>query len=254
MTAVGFLGTGHIAAPMARALARDGHSVTVSRRNETVSTALAGAGLGIAVADNQGVVDAAQVVFLCLRPAVWREALAALRFRADQQIVSVMAGVALADIAAQVRPARDISATIPYGFIEHGGCPLPVAGDPGALAHLFGARNPILPQPDEGALRHHFAASTLVTAVLAVLETGAAWLAEKTADPASAEIYVANLVAGVLAGLDRDRAGELAAERAALATEGTLSLQMHAGLAQGGALDLLARTLESISARLGAGK
>ncbi len=40
MTHVGFLGTGHIAAPMARALATRRHSVIVSRRNESVSTTL----------------------------------------------------------------------------------------------------------------------------------------------------------------------------------------------------------------------
>lgn len=38
---IGFLGTGHIAAPMARALARDGHTVTVSERNAETAAACA---------------------------------------------------------------------------------------------------------------------------------------------------------------------------------------------------------------------
>ena len=71
MSRVGFLGTGHIAAPMARALARAGHEVTVSRRSDSVSADLAASGLGINVAENAGVLEASEIVFLCLRPAVW---------------------------------------------------------------------------------------------------------------------------------------------------------------------------------------
>lgn len=253
MTATGFLGTGHIAAPMARALARGGHTVTVSRRNEAVSAALAGAGLGIKVAENQGVVDASEVVFLCLRPAVWQAAVAPLAFRPGHKIVSVMAGVAIAGIAAAVAPASAISATIPFGFIEQGGCPLPVAGDPGPLRALFGAANPILPQADEAALGQHFAASTLVAAVLGVMAGGADWLAGKTGDATAAEVYVAGLVGGFLAALGRDRAGELRDGMSALATQGTISRQMLEGLEAHGAFGALAETLDGISGRIGGG-
>lgn len=251
MTTVGFLGTGHIAAPMARALARDGHEVTVSRRNEAVSAALAGAGLGIKVADNQDVVDASEVVFLCLRPAVWQAAVAPLAFRPGHKIVSVMAGVAMVGIAAAVAPASEISVTIPYGFIEHGGCPLPVAGDPGALRALFGAKNPILPLADEAALAHHFAASTLVTAVLGLMDSGTGWLAGKTGDAAAAEVYVAGLVGGFLSALDRDRAGELRDEMRALATKGTISLKMLDGLEAHGTFQRAAEILDDISKGMG---
>lgn len=247
MSRVGFLGTGHIAAPMARALARAGHEVTVSRRSEVVSAALAESGLGIAVAENPDVVERSDILLLCLRPAVWKSVVAGLPFRADQKIVSVMAGVPMAGIAAACAPVRDVSVTIPYGFIENGGCPLPVGGDPGAVQALFGARNPVLPQADEAALNHHFAASTIVAAALGLLEDGAGWLAGKTGSPEAAEIYVSNLVTGVLNGLKRDRAGELRDEKRALATPNTLNLQMVEGLAARGAFDGLPAILDGIS-------
>ena len=69
---VGFLGTGHIAAPMARLVARAGHRVTVSQRNHETARALAKSGLGIGVADNQGVLDSSDIIFICLRPALSR--------------------------------------------------------------------------------------------------------------------------------------------------------------------------------------
>lgn len=250
MSRVGFLGAGHIAAPMARALARAGHNVTVSRRNEAVSAELVASGLGIMVAENAEVVAQSDIVLLCLRPAVWAEVVCDLPFRADQKIISVMAGVPMAEIATACAPVTEISVTIPYGFIETGGCPLPVAGNPAAVQALFGADNPVLPQSEEAALNHHFAASTMVAAALGLLEQGTKWLAESTGAPEAAEIYVSNLVTGVLNGLSRDHAGELHAEKMALATPNTLNLQMVDGLAARGAFEGLPDILSSISASM----
>ncbi|MFZ5964393.1 NAD(P)-binding domain-containing protein [Thalassococcus sp. BH17M4-6] len=250
MAAIGFIGTGHIAAPMARALARAGHSVTVSERNADVADALVGAGLGIAKAANQQVVDASDTVFLCLRPAVWNSVVTPLSFRSQQQIVSVMAGVALDDIAATCAPVTRISATIPYGYIENGGCPLPVGGEPSAVQALFGDRNPVLPQRSEAALNVHFAASTMTSAALGQLIAATEWLADQTGDADAAEVYVANLVSGFLASLPKDAAGGLARERAALATPDTLNLQMVEGLRDAGAFDSLGPVLSAILASM----
>ncbi len=247
MSRIGVLGTGHIAAPMVRALARAGHDLTVSRRGTAVSAALARDLPGLAVAENAEVVATSDIILLCLRPGVWAEVVEGLPFRADHKIVSVMAGVPIADITAACAPVTEVSVTIPYGFIADGGCPLPVAGDPGVVQALFGAENPVLPQADERALNDHFAASTLVAAALGLLEEGAAWLAGRTGAPEAAEIYVSNLVTGVLNGLDRDRAGELHAEKMALATPGTLNLKMVEGLAAAGAFAGLPAILDGIS-------
>ena len=70
MSAVGFIGTGHIAAPMARALARDGHQVFVSDRNAEIAAALVAGDPQIRAMANQAVLDRAEIVFLCLRPHV----------------------------------------------------------------------------------------------------------------------------------------------------------------------------------------
>ncbi|MCP3969238.1 MAG: NAD(P)-binding domain-containing protein [Rhodobacteraceae bacterium] len=250
MTRIGFIGTGHIAAPMARALARKGHGVTVSERNAGVVAGLVAEGLGIDVAPNQGVIDASDIVFFCLRPAVWAGVLDGLRWREGQRIVSVMAGVPMAEIAAVCAPVTGISATIPFGFVESGGCPLPVAGDPGVLQALFGDANPVLPQADEAALRYHFAVSALPSGMLGMMEAASGWLAGQTGDAGKAEIYVANLIAGVLGNIEKDGAGRLTAERQALATPKTLNIQMYQGLRDGGSFDALPGLLNRISASM----
>jgi pyrroline-5-carboxylate reductase len=135
MSSIGFIGTGHIAAPMVRFLASRGHDVTVSNRNAGIAAGLA-APHGVAVAENQATVDASEIVFLCLRPQVAAGILEPLRFKPEQRIVSVMAGIPLAELSRLSAPATDITATIPLGFLEQGGCPLAACPSAGVLPDL----------------------------------------------------------------------------------------------------------------------
>ncbi len=250
MSRVGFVGTGHIAAPMARFLRRKGHDIVVSRRSEATSAALQAEFPEIEVMDNQGVVDSTDIVFLCLRPHVWVEVISGLRFRADQQIVSVMAGASLSEIASACAPASRISVTIPLGFLEQGGCPLPACPSDETLAPLFNPENPVLEVPEESALNAHFAICAMVPGLLDLMHKSAGWLGAQTGNMDSAEFYTKNLMGGFLAAVPDATAGQLAIERDALATKGTLSLQMVEALRQGGADTILEDALTAIGKRL----
>lgn len=245
MSRIGFVGTGHIAAPMVRHLAAKGHEITVSRRTEAVSAALA-RDAGVAVAEPQDVLDASDIVFLCLRPHVAEDALAQLKFRAGQQIVSVMASVPRSMLLRLCTPAADIVQTIPLGFLEQGGCPLAAFGHDALLSELFAPENPVVPVADEAALNAHFAICAMVPGLLDLMQTGAEWLGRQTGDTAAAEFYSTQLVAGFLDKMQ----GTLAEERDALATAGTLSLQMTDGLRAGGAHTALEEALAAIGKRL----
>lgn len=248
MSRLGFIGAGHIAAPMARHLAAKGHGIAVTRRSEAVSAALS-RDIGAFVGPPQEVVDRSDIVFLCLRPHQAARALAGLEFRAEQQVVSVMAGLPRAWLEQTCAPATRIVQTIPLGFLEHGGCPLAAFGDAGVLGPLFQPENPVLPVASEDALNAHFAICALVPGVLEVLAAGAEWLGARTGDAAAAEYFTTQLVAGFLGALDTARAGVLGEERDALATEGTLSLMMVNGM-RDGATEATRRALDAIGQRL----
>lgn len=256
---IGFLGTGHIAAPMARSAARQGHAVTVSRRSEAVSHALATSGLGICVADNQAVLDASDLVVLSLRPAAWREAVAGLTWRSQHRILSVMAGVPLAEIAAACAPVRDLSVTIPFTFLEQGGCPLPVyrqtrdAAAACAVQAIWGAENPVIDLPSEADLLSHFSATPIVPGVLLLLEAAIDDLAAATGQPDASELYVSQLVAGYLGALETDRHGRAAEARAGLATPNTLSLRMVDALRGIGAPAQVSKIMQTLRGEMGAG-
>jgi pyrroline-5-carboxylate reductase len=245
MSRIGFVGTGHIAAPMARHLAAKGHSIAVTKRNARVSAALAQE-IGAIVLDAQEVLDTSEIVFLCLRPDAAEAAIEPLRFRPEQQIVSVMANVSRDRLEALCTPAADFVQTIPLGFVEQGGCPLAAFGNDALLAELFAPENPVVAVRDEAALNAHFAICAMVPGLLDLMDTGADWLAGKTGDAQAAEVFTTQLMRGFLTAME----GSLADARDALATDGTLSLQMTSGLHTGGAHGALSDTLEAINTRL----
>ena len=139
--------------------------------------------------------------------------------------------------------------TIPLGFLQQGGCPLPAFGDAKLLADLFEPDNPVIPVTSEAALNAHFAICAMVPGLLDLMATGADWLGRETGDAAAAEFYATQLTAGFLAAMDKHPGG-LAIERDALATDGTLSLQMTDALRNGGAHDTLTAALTAIGDRL----
>lgn len=248
MSRIGFIGTGAIAAPMVRHLAAKGHAISVTRRNADMSAALA-RDCGVTVAEPQAVVDASDIVLLCLRPQHAEAALDALAFRPGQQIVSVMAGVSRDALARLCAPAADFVQTIPLGFLEVGGCPLAAYGNDALLAALFAPENPVVKVPDEAALNAHFAICAMVPGVLDLMATASRWLGARSGGDA-AEFYTTQLMSGFLHAMQKGGDGRLGAERDALATEGTLSLQMTEALRQGGAHDALLGALDAIEKRL----
>ncbi len=249
MSRIGFIGTGHIAAPIARLMASKGHDIYVSERNVQVSSALK-AELGVSVGTPQEVIDGSDIVFLCLRPQIAEEVLSPLSFRADQQIVSVMAAVSQAQLATLCAPASDFVQTIPLGFLQSGGCPLAAYGNDNLMADLFEPENPVVKVADETALNAHFAVCAMVPGLLDLMATGAEWLATQTGDDDGAEFYTTQLISGFLATMQKGSAGRLAEERDALATDGTLSLQMTQTLQSGKAHDALRDALSAIGQRL----
>jgi pyrroline-5-carboxylate reductase len=246
MSRVGFLGTGHIAAPMVRFLATKGHEVLVSERNAGVAAELA-EHCGARVLGNQAVVDGSDIVFLCLRPGVWQDVVTPLAFRSEQQIVSVMANVPLAEIAQAVAPASEISVTIPIGFLERGGCPLPVYPKSAPLEGLFGPENPVIELGEESQIADHFAASALLSGVLTVMAEGTAWLGEQSGNAEGADTYVASLVAGFLRDVPKDGAGRILEARRGLASPDTLNLAMVEAMEAGGTREVLRAVLQRLS-------
>ena len=248
---VGFLGTGRIAGALVDALAPHGHDVAVTRRSRATSEALAVRHGNVEVFDEpQDVVDAAEAVFACtMAEAAW-ELLPRLRFRPDQELISVMCDAPLARLRKVSRPVGQVCACIPMPFVRHGGCPLPVHPRSAAVETLFGADNEVITVASEAAMRPHWAAAGTVAGMLTQLQTLADWLAERSGDRGGAERYFIALYAGYLGALRRDGQDRLVEARAELSTPGGLNQQFRESLESADVPGVLRDALADLDRRL----
>lgn len=248
---IGFIGTGRITRRLVAGAAGRGHALILTRRNEAISAELAAAHEEVEVVESaHEVAERCDTVFLCLPVDVARETLPAVPFRAGQSVISVMVGFTLEELRAVAAPAGDVAITVPMPSIAHGGCPLPVYPDAGALEAIYGDRNPVIPLADEAALQQFFAITGTVLPVLQELRTMSDWLAEQTGDPATAERYVTALYSGYLARLGTDADMSLDAAIDDLSIEGGLNATLRERLKTSGHYDDLHAGLDALLARL----
>lgn len=246
---VGFLGTGRIAAPMVKALARDGHQVLVSERNRQVSGELAARHDNVSVRDNREVVEHSEVVVLCLLAAVARRELPSLPFRPEHKVISVMAEIELAEIAGLIGDTRELCVTIPMPFIDAGGCPLPVHPASPVLDELFGADNATITLETEAAMKPHFAATAMTSTVLRELMVVRDWLAGHTGNADDAERYMVMLESGYLRALATQDEETLDDALNHLATEGGLNAQLLRHMEDAGTMEALKAGLDGLVKR-----
>lgn len=248
---VGFIGTGRITRRLVRGLDRAGHTVTVTRRSESVSSDLVAEDPAIDVVETaQEVVDRSDAVFVCVDKEVARGLLPEIAFSPGQAIISAMAGVSLDELRTAVAPASDVSVTIPMPLIEQGGCPLPVYPASEKLEVLYGKSNPVIPVTSEAALEPFWAVTGAMAGVIDELRTITAWLGEHIGDMDAAERYVTSLYGGQLASLATDRAGRLDSAVNDLSIEGGLNAAMHRHIGDSGHYEVLREGLDMLYGRV----
>ncbi len=195
---IGVLGTGTIASAVVRGIAGDGHEITVSERSASQSAALATAFENVSVADNQTVLDRSDVVFLGLMAEAALEVLEGLRFRGDQQVISMMAGVSLEQLSAMVTPAQARAIVIPFPGIAKGGSPVFMLGDIDLVNQIFSSRNSVFETRDNAELEAYQSAQAVLSPVARMVDDASNWLGERVEDPAQGEAFLRALVASSL--------------------------------------------------------
>jgi len=105
---IGFIGTGTIAGAMVEGLSGlpSPPAIRVSPRSESVSTALAARVANVRRAGSNAEVAEAEIVVLGMRPAQLAEAMTGLRFRPEHIVLSLVAGLNLAELRKIVPEAR----------------------------------------------------------------------------------------------------------------------------------------------------
>ncbi len=247
---VGFLGTGTIAAAMVQGIANDGHQIWISERNQVISSQLSQQFSVVTVADNQTVVDQADTVIICLLVDTARQILPTLNFRPEQQILSVMVPMALAEVSGLVAPAFAEAIFIPFPFIRQGNSPLLVYPQSNTLETLFGQRNELVILSNETDLQSYLSAQAILLPTIKLLHEATGWLQERVGEDVSAETFIRLLIGGYLTADPLDQPNVLAQALIDLGTEGGLNAQLRDHFAEHGVYEALREGLDAIEKRL----
>lgn len=195
---IGVLGCGTIASATVHGIAGDGHRITVSERSASHTGALARTYENVAIADNQGVIDASDVIFLGLMADVAPAVLGKLAFREGQRVITFMAGATLEQADALVRPAKAVAIMMPFPGIARGGTPVMMQGDAKLVRELFGERNSVYDLQGADEMAAYLCAQAVLSPVTRMVGDAAEWLGERVADKEQGEAFLRQLVASSL--------------------------------------------------------
>jgi pyrroline-5-carboxylate reductase len=249
----GILGVGAIATAIVTGLCdgvADAPPVVLSPRNAERAAGLAARLPSVRVASgNQAVVEASDVVIVCLLPTDAPDVLAGLDFRADQSVVSAVAGLPVVRLAELVAPATDVARSIPLPAVATRSSITPVHPATSAATALFDRLGGTLVVADETAYESVAAASATVAAHYRYLGTIADWLIERGVPAAAARSYVTDTFAAL-----SDELSAPGADFANLArvhtTPGGLNEQFARGLGEAGVYDAVRAGLDAVLARI----
>jgi pyrroline-5-carboxylate reductase len=192
---LGFIGTGNITAAMVEGL---GGGVVLSPRGAAMAAELSQRFPDVTVAEsNQAVVDQCDMVVLAIRPQVAEEVVRALRFRAGQKVLSLVAATSVEVIRGWTQLDLPVIRAIPLPFVADRRCVTPIIPPDAEVAALFDR----LGQAVECRTLEEFdllaVGSALMGSYFGLLEAAERWLVEKGLPEAAARSYMAGLFANL---------------------------------------------------------
>ena len=248
---LGFIGTGTITAHIVRGLKSsalaDGQ-VVLSPRSADVAAALAALPGVTVAADNQAVIDAADVVVLAVRPQVADEVLRPLHFAPGRPVISLIAGLSL-ELLHELTGAHDICRAIPLPSVEARACVTPVYPPKPDAMRLFAALGQALPVETLAAFDAYGTGSAVMATWFGFAEIALDWMANHGIPRDDAETYIRGLFANLGEAI-RDEGRSLDSLREAHATKGGLNEQTWRVFRETGGDKALKAGMDSVLARI----
>src|SRR5215211_4423639 len=245
---LGIVGVGAIAEAIITGLSEGEDtptSIHLSPRSAARAGRLAARYPSVHVVDNnQTVVERADVVLLCVRPQDASAALSDLAFRAQQAVISVMAGVPIGALRPLVAPAEDLVRAIPLPAVARRSGLTAIHPRHELARALFDPLGGVI------AVDALSASTATIAAHLAYLDTISRWLADRGIPETDATRYVAAVfgaLTGTLSGLQPKDFRTLADE---YATAGGINEQFLTALRRKGAFNIVNRALDDVADRL----
>ena len=194
---IGFIGTGKISSAIVEAICTSelhDYQVFVSPRNQEKSLYLESRFDKVTrLESNQGVVDSSDLIFLALRPNIYKEALAELSFSKEQSVVSVIPFSTYNDLQALISPATSISRATPLPTVTTHICPIPVFKPSEKAMMVLSAIGQPFEVSSEEELHTIWTLTCLISPYYDMLDSLAKWASDNSVDHDLANKYVANM-------------------------------------------------------------
>ncbi len=251
MTTLGFVGTGTLAEAVIRGLQQTearAHRFLLSPRSEAKSRALAEAYDNTTrLESNAEVVARSDIVLLGVLPKQIGT-LGELPFRADQIIVSFLAGVSVERLRSHVAPASRVVRMIPLPCIEYGKGPILMTPPDPIIEALFAPLGDLVISEEENDLDTISIASGLMSSHFQMQNAVVDWLRARGMSDARTSAFVRSLFIGLgeLALRDEQRGGSLPPEH--YETTGGLNETARAYLNRAGWFDEVTKVLDTVEA------
>lgn len=248
---LGFVGTGTITAHIVRGLKTSplaDRGILLSPRNAATAQALATLPGVTVAADNQAVVDGADLVVLAVRPQVAEAVLSALTIPADKLVISLIAGLPIARVQA-LTGATQVARAIPLPFTEARRDAVPVHPPHPWAMEVFAALGQALPVEKVEEFDIYAATSALMGSYFGLAETALGWAVTNGLPPAQARAYLARLFAN-LGQVLADNPASPEALRHDHSTRGGLNEQVWRLFAQSEGPQALTAGLDAVLARI----
>lgn len=212
MASLGFIGAGAITDAVVQGLhaAGDaGHEIHLSPRSEARSRALAARYKHVIREDSNAAVAAkSDIVFLAVRPQQMPD-LVGLQFRAEQTVVSFLAGTPIHQLRPFVAPAAKLVRVVPLPCISLGQGPILMTPSDPTVEALFNRLGDLVVFADEANLASAAAITGLMSSHFALQNVAIDWLRTQKVPEAQAALYVRSFFAGLGSiALAAGRAGE----------------------------------------------
>ena len=252
MPGIGFIGTGTITQHMVRGLKASALAemqIILSPRNPAVAQELSEALPGVQIAaDNQDVLDRADLIVLAVRPQVAAEVIRPLTFARHKPVISLIATLPIAQIHGWTA-ASQICRAIPLPFVERRTGVTPVFPPLPEAMRLFEALGQALAVTDSAAFDSYAAASATMGTYFGLVESAGIWMqAQGIAEP-DASVYLRALFADL--GMTLLNHPQSPAElRIAHSTRGGLNEQLYRVFQTSGGSAALNAGLSAVLARI----
>jgi len=249
---VGFIGTGAITAAIVKGLCskKSVPTIHLSPRSKEISQALAAQFPDVhRESSNADVVSKSQIVVLAIRPEQLEAALEGIAFKPEQTVISLVATIALSEIARRAAPASQVCRATPLTTIEKGRGPIVMAPALASVQALFeGLGDIVIAQTEEQMMAFGCAAAVLST-FFELENTVAQWLSGTGVTPANASFYVRSMFSGIASDALEKQEVPLSTLAKNNETAGGLNERVRMALREAGMFARIEQVLVALSSR-----